>query len=41
MTELQHCAGSQFDPSVVTAFLQVLDERKELQGALPGELARA
>ena len=39
--ELQHCAGSQFDPSVVTAFLQVLDERKELQGALPGELARA
>ena len=39
--ELQQCAGGQFDPRVVTAFLQILDERKELQGALPGELARA
>jgi diguanylate cyclase (GGDEF)-like protein len=38
--ELQHYAGSQFDPRVVTAFLQVLDEREEPQGALPGELAR-
>lgn len=25
--ELQHCAGSQFDPNVVQAFLQVLDEQ--------------
>ena len=25
--ELQHCAGSQFDPNVVCAFLQVLDEQ--------------
>ena len=39
--ELQHCAGSQFDPCVVAAFLHVLDEREESQGALPGELARA
>ena len=27
-TELQHCAGSQFDPQVVSAFLTVLDEQK-------------
>jgi hypothetical protein len=31
--ELQRCAGHQFDPQVVAAFLQVLDK----QGELPGE----
>ena len=34
--ELQRCSGSQFDPSVVAAFLHVLDEQKEaLSGASP------
>ena len=37
-SELQRCAGSQFDPRVVTAFLRVLDEQEERQEAL---LARA
>jgi putative nucleotidyltransferase with HDIG domain len=39
--ELQRYAGSQFDPRVISAFLRVLDEREELQEALPGKLARA
>ncbi|MFL5587260.1 MAG: diguanylate cyclase domain-containing protein [Ktedonobacteraceae bacterium] len=30
--QLQHCSGSQFDPMVVEAFLQVLDEREALLG---------
>jgi diguanylate cyclase (GGDEF)-like protein len=42
--ELQHCSGSQFDPMVVEAFLQVLDEREALQGerasAIEGETVR-
>ena len=29
-TELQRCAGSQFDPQVVDAFLRVLEEQKSL-----------
>lgn len=28
-TELQRCAGSQFDPRVVAAFLQVLEEQEQ------------
>ncbi len=32
-TELQRCSGSQFDPSVVAAFLQVLDEQEEVLSA--------
>lgn len=33
--ELQRCVGSQFDPRVVTAFLQVLDEQEEKTQKLP------
>lgn len=29
--ELQRCAGSQYDPQVVEAFLQVLDEQEQQQ----------
>jgi diguanylate cyclase (GGDEF)-like protein len=35
--ELRRCSGSQFDPIVVAAFLQVLDERE----VLPGERSSA
>ena len=42
--ELQSCSGSQFDPTVVEAFLQVLDEQEALRGerssAIEGETAR-
>jgi HD-GYP domain-containing protein (c-di-GMP phosphodiesterase class II) len=31
--ELQRCSGSQFDPSVVAAFLEVLDEQEEMISA--------
>ena len=33
--ELQRCSGSQFDPLVVEAFLQVLDEQEEVLSASP------
>ena len=35
--ELQRCAGSQYDPQIVEAFLQVLDEEEPevLQGSVP------
>ena len=36
-TELRRCAGSQYDPQVVAAFLRVLDEQE--QGMLPPEMA--
>ena len=36
--ELQRCSGSQFDPLVVEAFLQVLDEQEALQGERPSAI---
>jgi diguanylate cyclase (GGDEF)-like protein len=38
-TELLRCAGSQFDPQVVDAFLEEMDEEKQLQqkGEIPSE----
>lgn len=32
LDELRHCAGSQFDPQVVTAFLHVLEQQELLPG---------
>lgn len=39
LAELQRCAGTQFDPSVVEALQEVL-RRAELQGSLPSENAQ-
>ena len=38
--ELERCAGSQFDPQVVAAFLQALDEQEQRAGTVLLEEAR-